>query len=211
MFRSSGRKAPAGRATAQTEDRCGQDLVDVEGERTGAWCSIIRIEGAIAHGWIPSYRRVCFSNLMKLGFVAHLRRVAFNDQIEARRRRPGDSDDTMRVVGQVLSFAGGGPRREVEGAIHPDGPDWHDMRPAVRTHRCQPMRPQVRIEACILLELLACPIPRDQWRTIAGDVALLHRLLLCHLSLLLGKSLSLVCEGAATCCSLSCSPPSLHS
>lgn len=102
-------EAPAGRAVwfvrAQAEDGHGKDFVDVVWGRTCTWRSVIGVEGAVAHRGMPSLHRIRVGYLLEPGFVAHLRGLTFDDQIESCT---GDGDDAVRMLREILAFARGG-------------------------------------------------------------------------------------------------------
>src|SRR5260370_191756 len=103
------------------------------------------------------------------GWIAHLPRLAFHDEVKLVH---GDGEDTVGVVREVLRFAGGCASIEVPGAIYPEDSQRHHMRPAVRTHRCQPTGMPVRSTRSrslghTLLQALGDFPPRDRWRKVA--------------------------------------------
>jgi len=75
-------------------------------------------------------RRIRIGDLLELRFVAHLCGFAFDDQVKPFT---GNNDDAVRIVREILAFASSGTCHKVEGAIHPDRPRWHDVRPAIGT------------------------------------------------------------------------------
>src|SRR6266508_2057496 len=184
-------EAPAGRAVwlgrAQREDRHGGYFVHVPGGRPRARRTELGVKGAVAHGRLPSLGCVHLRDALELGFIGHPHSLTLHDKVEPVC---GDRDGAVRVVREVLGFAGRCASVEVQGAIHPQDPQRHDVGPAVWTHRRQPAgmpcgSARSRTLGKSLLEALAHPGPRDRRRAIAIEVPLSHRLLRSHLSSLL--------------------------
>ena len=100
-------KAPAGRAVwlgrAQGEDSRGSDFVHFPRGRSCAWRAVLGVKSAVAHGWLPSRGCEHAGDALEPGFIGHLRRLAFNDQVKVVR---GDRDNAVGIVREVLCFTG---------------------------------------------------------------------------------------------------------
>ena len=88
-------EAPAGCAVwlgrAQGENGCESDFVHFPRRRTRAGRAVLSVKGAVAHGWMPSGGCVHVGDTLELGFIGHLRSLAFNDQVEANALKLAES------------------------------------------------------------------------------------------------------------------------
>src|SRR5260221_6639202 len=162
----------------------GRDLIHIPRRRPRAGRTVIGGERGLAveHARLPSLGTVRLGDAACPGWIGHLHRLAFHDQVELVH---GDGEDTVGVVREVLRFAGGCASIEVPGAIYPEDSQRHHMRPAVRTHRCQPTGMPVRSTRSrslghTLLQALGDFPPRDRWRAVAIEIPLSLWLPLCR-------------------------------